>query len=284
MKDKSFALALSVSVAAHAVFLAVNFVFPPTERKQKESQASSMTAVLVNLRTDAKPEKAEHLAQANQDGGGENEDGEAPSNPLPMAIQASFAPEAVAAERPAASKKVKDLERQIEQLVLAAKKSKTLAEAGHPAAEYEPPPPSKEAAELAAKVEKELAAYAKRPKKAFIGAAAQESYLATWVEAWQRKVEQVGNSFYPEAARGKIRGDLVLTAGIKSNGQIESIEIDRSSGHAVLDDSARRILALGAPFDKFGIELKARVDVIYVTRKWRFGYQGLERLEADSGG
>ena len=103
-------------------------------------------------------------------------------------------------------------------------------------------------ARIEAQIDKDLVDYAARPRKKFIGARTQEYRFAQYVEDWRQKIERVGTLNYPEAARGKVYGSLLLSVTIRSDGTVVSIDVHRSSGHKVLDDAARRTVeALDAP-------------------------------------
>jgi protein TonB len=94
-------------------------------------------------------------------------------------------------------------------------------------------------AQLQAQISQQWDEYQKRPKRAFIGANVKEYAFARYVEDWVAKVERVGNLNYPEAARRQgIYGSLKLTVSIYANGEIEKIEVDRSSGSKILDTAA----------------------------------------------
>jgi hypothetical protein len=43
----------------------------------------------------------------------------------------------------------------------------------------------------------------------------------------------------------------VLTVVIKANGDLERVEVNRSSGQSLLDDAARRIVQMAAPYAAF---------------------------------
>jgi protein TonB len=58
--------------------------------------------------------------------------------------------------------------------------------------------------------------------------------------------------------------------GIKRDGEIESVEINRRSGHRFLDDAARRIVRMAAPFEPFPPEIRADTDILYITRTYNF--------------
>ncbi|RZJ08213.1 MAG: energy transducer TonB, partial [Haliea sp.] len=71
---KSFStlqIALGVSVAVHAVLLTVRFVDP--EGFNRVFRDTPLEVILVNARTNERPEKAQAIAQASLAGGGEAE-------------------------------------------------------------------------------------------------------------------------------------------------------------------------------------------------------------------
>ncbi|MES1987752.1 MAG: TonB family protein, partial [Pseudomonadota bacterium] len=124
---------------------------------------------------------------------------------------------------------------------------------------------------LEALIAKQQDDYQKRPKRKFIGARAQKYRDALYVESWRQKVEKVGNLNYPEAAKNlKMYGQLQLTVSINADGSIESIEINRSSGHKVLDEAAKRIVELAAPYSRFSDDMHKEVDILSITRTWTF--------------
>ena len=86
-------------------------------------------------------------------------------------------------------------------------------------------------------------------------------------------MERVGNLNYPSAARGRLYGNLVLTAVIKSDGSLERVEVSRSSGQQVLDQAAARIVKLAAPYAAFPESIRRDTDVIEITRTWTFTRQ-----------
>ena len=92
-----------------------------------------------------------------------------------------------------------------------------------------------------------------------------------YLEAWRQKVERIGNMNYPEAARNqKLYGQLRMTVSIKADGSIEKIVIDKSSGSKILDEAAKNILNLAAPYAKFSAEMQKNTDILDITRTWTF--------------
>ena len=128
-----------------------------------------------------------------------------------------------------------------------------------------------EAARHEAQIARDMDADQKRPKRRFVGARAEEYRLARYVEDWRMKVERIGNLNYPEAARAnKLYGNLVLTVSIRSDGTIENVAVNRSSGQRVLDAAAVKIVQMAGPFAAFPPDIKRDTDVLHITRTWMF--------------
>jgi protein TonB len=83
-KNRMLVTALGVSLAVHALALAVRFVDP--ERLRLRSTDPSLEIILVNARSLVRPSQPEAYAQANLDGGGANDAGRR-SSPLPNLMQ-----------------------------------------------------------------------------------------------------------------------------------------------------------------------------------------------------
>lgn len=104
-----------------------------------------------------------------------------------------------------------------------------------------------------------------------LGGRTQEYRFATYVEAWRQKVEKIGNLNYPEAAKEqKLYGKLQLSVDIRADGSIDKIQVTRSSGHKILDDAAKRIVELAAPYAAFPEDIRKEYDIIGITRTWTF--------------
>src|SRR5258707_6792032 len=80
--DRVLATAIGSSIVLHAVVLAIHFNFPIAPRPQSSEQR--MDVVLVNARTRERPARAEVLAQANLDRGGNVDERRRARSPLPV--------------------------------------------------------------------------------------------------------------------------------------------------------------------------------------------------------
>jgi protein TonB len=124
---------------------------------------------------------------------------------------------------------------------------------------------------LQAQIDKQIEEYQKRPRKKFIGARATEYRFAQYEEDWRVKVERVGTLNYPAEARGKMYGNLRLTVTIRPDGNVEAIELERSSGLKVLDAAAFKIVRMATPFATFPPDIRRDTDLLVITRTWFFG-------------
>jgi protein TonB len=243
--------------------------------------APPIEVILVNARTREAPAKVEAYAQANLDGGGNTDAPRRAKSPLPAKQK-----DTPSMELAQAARRVQELEQKAKRLMAQVKEQ---APPAPPPAEpkesekvEEPPQPelpeaselmarSMQLARLQAQIEKDWESYQKRPRRKFIGARATEYRFARYVEDWRMKIERVGNLNYPdEARRNKIFGNLVVTVSIKSDGEVEKVEINRSSGHKVLDEAALRIVKLAAPFAPFPENIRKDTDILVISRTWIF--------------
>jgi len=119
-------------------------------------------------------------------------------------------------------------------------------------------------------IEKSISDYQKRPRKHFFMPSTSEYRFARYVEDWRGRVEKIGNDNYPEEARGKIYGNLKMTVVIRRDGSLIDAIINQSSGSAVLDRAARRIVKLAAPYPPFPPDVARDTDILEITRTWVF--------------
>lgn len=293
-------MAIAASVAVHAVLLSIHF---QPELKKFTDKLPTLEVMLVNAKTQTKPDKADVLAQANLDRGGNTDQDRKMKSALPTVKQqkAEFSVKPMAqiksgekaaketAEETKQQKHIAALEKQAQELMTQLKSShklESLPEQQAAAKEADTgnqETPNKvlntrdltaaalEMDRLEALIAKQQDEYQKRPKRKFIGARAQKYRDALYVESWRQKVEKVGNLNYPEAAKNlKMYGQLQMTVSIRADGSIENIEINRSSGHKVLDEAAKHIVELAAPYSRFPDDMHKEVDILSITRTWTF--------------
>ncbi|MGB0128387.1 MAG: TonB family protein [Rhodocyclaceae bacterium] len=271
--NRGLVLALAVSVFVHAVVLSIHFRLP--ERLLNKVRDSQLEVVLVNAKSASKPADPQARAQANLDGGGNTDENRRAKTPLPPLRTPESGTDLIQAQQ-----KLREVEAQQRKLMTQLKSQKALPSDPKRNTEAEETPRPASGVDLAqnalamarmeAQIERQVEEYNKRPRKKFIGARTSEAVEAQYVEDWRHKVERVGNFNYPAEARGKLYGNLVLSVAIRADGEVESVDISRSSGHKVLDSAARRIVELAAPFGAFPPKLRQNVDILVITRTWAF--------------
>ena len=271
--DKLLTAAIATSVLVHLIVLMVHF--SPFDLKKWTDKNPPLEVALVNAKTVAKPTKADILAQANLDGGGNTDANRRAKTPLPV-LPKNNPDQQVAV----ATQRVDALERQTRELMTQLQSTPALPSVQPPteAPEKTELPSANElmqrtleAMRLEAQIAKDMDAYQKRPKRRFIGARAEEYRFARYVEDWRLKIERIGNLNYPEAARQqRLYGSLLLTVSIKSDGTVENIEINRTSGSRVLDAAAIRIVEMSGPFAAFPPDIRRDTDILHITRTWTF--------------
>lgn len=304
--ENPLGVALAFSIVAHAIVIGgMGFIKPSPQRTQDKT--SALEVVLVNAKTREAPLKAEALAQSNLDRGGNTESDRRMKSPLPVpktqpdeqatklaaeTRQSKVKAAAQQAEAPRRQKRVDDRQKQAQEVLTHTQEKQVVeSEPAQQAAAVEPERGQQEetpktintadlmarsldAARLEAQLSRNMDAYQKRPKRKFIGARVREYRFAAYVEAWRQKVEKVGNLNYPEAAKAmKLYGQLQLTVSIRVDGSVEKIELNRSSGHKVLDEAAQRIVELAAPYAAFPEDVRQDTDIIEITRTWTFTRQ-----------
>tara|TARA_B100001057_G_scaffold203921_1_gene204643 strand:+ start:125 stop:955 length:831 start_codon:yes stop_codon:yes gene_type:complete len=127
-------------------------------------------------------------------------------------------------------------------------------------------------ASLQAQLDFRKQALAQQPRKYTISSAsARKSHEASYLDAWRRRVEAVGNINYPiQARQQQVYGNVRMLISINASGQIGETQILQSSGSSLLDQAAVDIVNLAAPFETFPDELKAEADIIDIIRTFRF--------------
>lgn len=278
-QQRHLTLALGVSLFLHAIVLSIHFKLP---EKLDNVRQEALDVILVNSKHAAKPTKAQAKAQANLDGGGNVDDKRRARTPLPATPQQQAGNDLVVAQA-----RVAELEAQ-QREILAQSRSVRTAKVD---ADRQPTAPSTEIsgrdlatrammlARLEGEIAKDIDDYNQRPKRRFLGARVEEYRFAQYVEDWRQKVERIGNLNYPESARGKVYGSLVLTVSIKRDGELERVELNRSSGHKLLDEAALRIVRLAAPYAAFPEAVRRDTDILEITRTWTF--TGADQLRAN---
>ena len=297
------ALTVFVAVVVHLlVILGVSFV--PQERERREQR--SLDVRLVQEPSPAPPEEAHYIAEADQQGADRRPEPQAapaappaaPANAVQATLETPSPPAAASAGRTAGTEALAPLPaRPLSQTEVPREHEVDLPvpSPAPPAREESPRPDASELAQaegasephaggpsaatlrarvmedLSAEIDERLRAYEERPRRKWIRARTREHAYAAYMEAWREKVERIGNLNYPrEARRRGLSGSLSLDVALNADGSVAEILLRRSSGEAVLDEAALRIVRLAAPFAEFPPSIRSEVDVLHIERTWQF--------------
>lgn len=273
-----FSFTLFLALAVHAIIV-LGVTFAP---ESPSSSAQTMEITLSQFDDNKAPEKADFLAQTNQQGSGTEEKPQEMTTPQPSELPL---PEPVLVQPEAASPAERETQQQREVVHTRAPSERVVAEAS-PKVDAAPAPVrekpsllerSLEIATLEARLDAQQRAYARRPRVMRVTAASTLKSSSAWyVQNWVSKVTRVGNINYPvEARRAGIYGTLRMLVTLRKDGSIKEVAILQSSGSRILDDAAIRIVRLASPFAPFPEDMSKEVDELEIIRTWSFQKRGL---------
>jgi periplasmic protein TonB len=244
-----------------------------SEPEPPMQNSRSIDVTLVSTPAKKAPKKAKFLAQDNQIGSGEKA-----QKPQPPAQRItnhgnSHRKQADESEQEEAEPKAK------QKLVTQVKAEKKIVSEKHSETTQDKEKRPKLTAEM---LQQQIAQYGTEIRlkeqssdqtkiKSVSSVSAHKYVAAQYVKDWESKVERTGNMNYPAIAQKKnFSGALTMDVGIKADGSIYSIRISKSSGVTELDEAAKRIVKMSAPFPVLPSDLLKEVNVLVITRKWKF--------------
>jgi len=235
----------------------------------------TLDVILTQTSTALTPKQADFLAQASNQGGGESEKANRPSDTQSGLIpkpEEGAAPRELRAQSPAPQAPP-------EARVISSTRSDIAAPRPQITPQVDasalPPGPLKvqhdmDMARLAAEIHLRSQRYAKRPSRKFVSASTREYAWAAYLRTWVDRAERVGNLNYPDEARRRgLAGTVVINVGIRRNGSVERADIVQSSGTPLLDAAALRIAKLAEPYPPLP-KTAEDPDILNVVRTWRF--------------
>jgi protein TonB len=264
--NDSLLIALFVAAVIHvAIGFGINF----TAQQQPEQVDRAIDITLVNIPSQKAPEKAKSLAQENQLGAGEQiQKQQRPLQQLPSL--AKQIKKSVPIQRESKAQKKILTQKIAEKKVITTNNSET----EQPVEKYTPLSAEilqQQIAELGTEIRLSQQS-SEQTKIKFVDSVSAHKYVAAqYMKDWEDKVERTGNLNYPEvAAKKNFSGTLTMDVGIKADGSIYSIRINQSSGSLELDEAAKKIVRMSAPFPSLPLDLLKELDVLVITRVWKF--------------
>ncbi|TWI58405.1 protein TonB [Pseudomonas duriflava] len=264
---------LFIAALLHIVLIVgLGFSMPEPSQVSK-----SLEVTLATFNSDKAPEKADFLAQENQQGSGTLDKAVAPSTTEDVPFKDNEIKPATKPTSPRQTTQPKTPKAAVTTRASREEKASVSRETPEPEAiaretpHFDSSQLSSEIASLEAQLDQERQQYAKRPKIYRINAASTMKDKGAWYkEDWRKKIERVGNLNYPEQARRqRLYGSLRLLVSINRDGSLYEVQILESSGQTVLDQAALRIVRLAAPFAPFSGDL-SDIDRLEIIRTWRF--------------
>ncbi len=261
-------IALGLSVTAHVLVLGLRFASPETFNRVFTE--TPLEIILVNAKTNERPDKAMAIAQTSLAGGGDLDRGRATS-PLPPSAFTTVGDTAEDAQRQVEAM-------QAQQMLLLAQIKQQLASMplpdprnkGNPSETSARDEKRRQLVELLAEIERRVNQENARPKKRYLSPATREATYAVYVDALRRRVEARGTENFPELAGKKLYGELTMMLTVNFDGTILNTEVIESSGNQALDRRAQAIVRSIGNFGKFTDAMRRQTDQIVLPSRFKF--------------
>ncbi len=226
-----------------------------------------------------RPEKAEYLAQASQQGGGNTQEQVRPSAPLQSEVPIDNMGDE-SGDSLADSALFKDTADQ----VLTSRAEQDLRVMDKP--RDDPSPDESNAIILESGVvqtlplpnedKANLLIHDQNLRQLVTSVDTKESNIASYLQRWKTKIETIGVKYFPEkGAMQGISGSPTLEVTISASGQLAEVIIRNSSGSKTVDQAALNILRRAAPFDPFPEAIRVDYDQLRFAYKWQFNEMGV---------
>jgi protein TonB len=224
-----------------------------------------------------RPDEAEYLAQASQEGGGNITDQIRPSAPL----QSAMPVDNQGREDGTALSDSKAHQQSADE-VLASENTSDREVAIDPRTDPQPQDSVAVAMDAGSEVTLPLPQEDKAsflltdddPQQLVISADTRESVAAVYLDAWKRRIEAVGAAYLPELGDlDDLTGSPTLLVRIDRNGDLLEAVVSRSSGSPILDLASVDIIQRASPFDEFPAAMASEYEKVAFEYKFLFTEQ-----------
>lgn len=266
--------AIFMAIAIHFVIIfGIQFVLPSS---QKSKIPRSLEVTLAHRQSLEAPNKADFIGQANQQGAGDAKLAERPTTELEHfkttdgtsrtpSLEAQPEEASIKADRKFVTSKNGTF--QIPNA--STDENKPLDETQESISEVTPEPELLKQLNLEQDLKDQLAT--RGEKKDGVSASIKASPdEAPYLEAWRNKVLQVGNKHYSPIAHKLGYGTPTIRVVINKNGSLASVSIQKSSGNVLLDETAKELVRLAAPFAPLPPSLLKKKNTLEIIRKMNF--------------
>ncbi|MFK8052249.1 MAG: cell envelope integrity protein TolA [Woeseiaceae bacterium] len=242
----------------------------------REATSLEVTIVTNADLTTARPDKADYLAQANQQGNGNTREkvspGAAPLAPGQTEINAEEPGQVQRAQSPGevVAKELLTTTASAERVIL------------------QPDEVTDEQSELAQEAQAVAAGQTEtlplpeddnpsllitddNPRHLVVSVNSAQSDIAPYLNSWKRRVERIGTLNFPRGLNVEgLTGSPTLEISIAPDGRLTEVQILRSSGYEALDRAAMMVLSRASPFDAFPEVIKEQYDLLRFAYKFEF--------------
>jgi periplasmic protein TonB len=257
-KNRRLRNAMLLACAAHVLFVAaVSFDYDTSG-----SHSPQIEVTLATRPSSQTPEEASRIAQSSQQGSAQEAESEVATSSQQLPVE-SLAPMPVAPLQ-SADEGPPDAEL----LATAAAAPRAVVDQRSEQEQRM----TQQLAGLEAELDEQTRGLSDRPRvRRLTSVATKESADAAYLHSFLKRLEAVGNKYYPEASiRYGLYGSLRLLVAVRYDGSLEEIRVLKSSGFAVLDEAAIKTVRMAAPFAPFPAELAATTDKLEIIRTWHF--------------
>ncbi len=276
----SFLITLFVAVIVHViVILGINFSTP-----QPEIISKAIDITLINTPAPKAPDTAKFLADDNQLGAGENLKKPEPPKQQPPSqdtLQTLTPIKTITPEvrKPKTAPPLLTTQHHAEKKIVTAPKKPVPIKQVEATPDVEQPPQPQFNAETLHQQLTQLGTEIRQSQQSeddnqikFVAEVSAHKYVAAqYMKDWESKVERVGNLNYPEeAAKKNFSSTLIMDVTINADGSIHDLIIKRSSGNQALDEAAKKIVRMSAPFAPLPPDLLTELKILGITRVWKF--------------
>jgi protein TonB len=265
-----------IAIALHALVVLTDFL-----EEDPREVPFTMEITLSQFDDEKKPEKADFLAETNQQGSGTLDKKARVTSPVQANQQHLLEQHA---SSPAPQSKVTEKNpKPVVSSINSERLRPSLFDRVIEAAKPDQVQPrrsilerSLEIAELEADLDKQRQNYAKRPRVTRLTAAStMKAVDSQYVAHVVSKIEKTGNLNFPEEAGKKLYGKPRVSISIYSDGSIKDVSVLQSSGNLVLDSETVNIVHRAAPFAPFPKNVRKERDVLELIRTFSYNQRGV---------
>lgn len=286
-------LAIFVATAAHGALLLIEFQAPPQPAKPREFDITIVNDT--NKQTESQPDKTDFLANADSDGGRNDDqsirhdqalsryeahnrqgadkgDNAATGTPSSQPNQ-EYNEQADADSLTISIVKIKEGDDEVAHIVGSLPR---VAPGFLSVQTRQEESPNK--GKLSEDNQGERVASTDASDTKAVSPRARKAIYARYVYQWRHQVEQLANKYYlPKADWGKRKGAVTLEVKIARDGALHNARVTKSSGDKLIDQTALYIIHQAAPYAKFPPYMAQETAYVKFGYVYHFGLRKADK-------